>query len=44
MQRLNIDGYQLEVRQITGSETLAPIVFLHEGLGSISLWSQRGLD
>ena len=44
MQRLNIDGYQLEVRQITGSETLAPIVFLHEGLGSVSMWSQRGLD
>ena len=44
MQRLNIDGYQLEVHQITGSETLAPIVFLHEGLGSVSMWSQRGLD
>ena len=44
MQRLNIDGYQLEVRQITGSETLAPIVFLHEGLGSVNMWSQRGLD
>ena len=44
MQRLNIDGQQLEVRQITVSETLAPIVFLHEGLGSISMWSQRGQD
>ena len=44
MQRLNIDGYQLEVRQITGFETLAPIVFLHEGLGSVNMWSQRGLD
>ena len=44
MQRLNIDGYQLEVHQITGSETLAPIVFLHEGLGSVNMWSQRGLD
>ena len=44
MQHLNIDGHQLEVRQITGSETLAPIVFLHEGLGSVSMWSQRGLD
>ena len=44
MQRLNIDGYQLEVHQIMGSETLAPIVFLHEGLGSVSMWSQRGLD
>ena len=44
MQRLNINGQQLEVRQITGSETLAPIVFLHEGLGSVSMWTQRGLD
>ena len=44
MQRLNINGHPLEVRLITGSETLAPIVFLHEGLGSISMWTQRGLD
>ena len=44
MQRLNINGQQLEVRQITGSEKLAPIVFLHEGLGSVSMWTQRGLD
>jgi pimeloyl-ACP methyl ester carboxylesterase len=44
MQRLNIHGQQLEVRQIEGSDALAPIVFLHEGLGSVSLWTQRGLD
>lgn len=44
MQRLNINGQQLEVRQIRGSDALAPIVFLHEGLGSVSLWTQRGLD
>jgi len=44
MQRLNINGQQLEVRQIGGSDALAPIVFLHEGLGSVSLWTQRGLD
>ena len=44
MQRLNINGQQLEVHQITGSETLTPIVFLHEGLGSVSMWTQRGLD
>ena len=44
MQRLNINGQQLEVRQITGSDTLAPIVFLHEGLGSVSMWTQRGKD
>jgi pimeloyl-ACP methyl ester carboxylesterase len=44
MQRLNINGQQLEVRQINGPPTLAPIVFLHEGLGSVSMWTQRGLD
>ena len=44
MQRLNINGQQLEVRLIEGSDQLAPIVFLHEGLGSVSLWTQRGLD
>ena len=44
MQRLNINGQQLEVRQIGGFDALAPIVFLHEGLGSVSLWTQRGLD
>lgn len=44
MQFLNIHGRQLEVRRIEGSAALAPIVFLHEGLGSVSLWTQRGLD
>ncbi len=44
MQFLNIHDQQLEVRRIEGSDALAPIVFLHEGLGSVSLWTQRGLD
>lgn len=44
MGRVNIQGNQLEVRQIDGSTALAPLVFLHEGLGSVSLWTQRGLD
>ena len=44
MQFLNIHGQQLEVRRIEGTAALAPIVFLHEGLGSVSLWTQRGLD
>ena len=44
MQRLNINGQHLEVRHIAGSGALAPIVFLHEGLGCVSLWTQRGLD
>ena len=41
---INIHGQPLEVRQIAGNCDLAPIVFLHEGLGSVSLWTQRGLD
>ena len=44
MHFLNINSQQLEVRRIEGSAALAPIVFLHEGLGSVSLWAQRGLD
>ncbi len=44
MHSLAIQGSQLEVRQIDGTADLAPIVFLHEGLGSVSLWTQRGLD
>lgn len=37
-----VDGTRLEMQPIVGSSSLAPIVFLHEGLGSVSLWSQRG--
>ena len=44
MDLLNPNGQKLEVRQIPGSTTLSPIVFLHEGLGSVSAWTQRGLD
>ena len=44
MPLLNINGQQLEVRRIEGTAALAPLVFLHEGLGSVSLWTQRGLD
>jgi pimeloyl-ACP methyl ester carboxylesterase len=38
------NGARLEVRRIAGQADLAPIVFLHEGLGSVALWTQRGLD
>ena len=44
MSQLRINGIQLELRKITGSVTASPIVFLHEGLGSVSLWTQRGID
>lgn len=44
---LAIDGVRLEVRQIAGTAEcsgLQPVVFLHEGLGCVSLWTQRGID
>lgn len=44
MNLTDINGSRLEVKQIAGSAKLAPLVFLHEGLGSVSLWTQRGLD
>ncbi len=40
-------GVALEVRHIPAPQAapaLAPIVFLHEGLGSVAMWTQRGLD
>ena len=42
MNFVEIDGTRLEVQSIAGSASLAPLVFLHEGLGSVSLWTQRG--
>ena len=44
MDLIYVNGCRLEVQKIAGSECLAPLVFLHEGLGSVSLWTQRGLD
>ena len=44
MQVMLVDGCALEVRQIAGSGSLSPLVFLHEGLGCVSSWSQAGLD
>jgi pimeloyl-ACP methyl ester carboxylesterase len=36
---LTVDGHALEVHRIAASKSHAPeLVFLHEGLGSISLW------
>lgn len=42
MHFVEISGIRLELQSIPGSAALAPIVFLHEGLGSVSLWTQRG--
>ncbi|MCZ8257182.1 MAG: alpha/beta hydrolase [Polaromonas sp.] len=41
---IEIKGVRLETQRIAGRADLAPIVFLHEGLGSVALWTQRGLS
>lgn len=41
---ITLDGVRLETRWIPGSAHLAPLVFLHEGLGSVAMWAQRGRD
>ncbi|WP_395060460.1 alpha/beta fold hydrolase [Polaromonas sp.] len=42
MKFVAIQGTRLELQQIAGPADKAPLVFLHEGLGSVSLWTQRG--
>ena len=37
-QSLVVMGMRLEVQQIAGDASLASIVFLHEGLGSVAMW------
>jgi len=46
MDSIHLEGRRLELRHIPAAagSTRAPLVFLHEGLGSVSLWRQRGLD
>jgi pimeloyl-ACP methyl ester carboxylesterase len=46
MDSIDLEGRRLELRHIPAAAggTRAPLVFLHEGLGSVSLWRQRGLD
>ena len=40
-----VGDLQLEVRHIEGAQPAqAPLVFLHEGLGSVKMWGQRGHD
>ena len=41
---VKIKGVRLEIQRIPGRADLAPIVFLHEGLGSVALWTQRGIS
>lgn len=42
MNRIDIAGIGLEVAHIDGPADRAPLVFLHEGLGSVAMWQQRG--
>ena len=44
MDFVDIHGARLEVAHIAGDPAQPPIVFLHEGLGSVSMWQQRGQD
>ena len=44
MQSITIDGTLLEIRGIHGTDKLAPLVFLHEGLGSVAMWQSRDKD
>lgn len=41
MDTVRVNGVALEVERVPGSDTqLAPIVFLHEGLGSVAMWRE----
>ena len=42
--RLTLEGVDLETAHWPGAADRAPLLFLHEGLGSLSLWRQRGQD
>lgn len=38
---MDINGIDLEVLTVSGPDDRAPLVFLHEGLGSVALWRSR---
>jgi pimeloyl-ACP methyl ester carboxylesterase len=42
MTQIELEGVHIEVTHIAGPDAKSPLVFLHEGLGSISTWTQRG--
>lgn len=44
MHSIQIDGIRLETAHIPGPADRAPLLFLHEGLGSVAMWPQRGRD
>lgn len=41
MDWINVNGVRLELQRIAGDDR-HPIVFLHEGLGSVAMWQGRG--
>jgi pimeloyl-ACP methyl ester carboxylesterase len=44
LRSIDVNGVRLEVAHIPGPAERAPLVFLHEGLGSVAMWPQRGRD
>lgn len=44
MNFVSVHGVGLEVQTLPGPDARSPLVFLHEGLGSVSQWTQHGLD
>jgi pimeloyl-ACP methyl ester carboxylesterase len=42
LDRAEIHGIGLEVEHLPGATDRAPLVFLHEGLGSVAMWTQKG--
>lgn len=42
MKSITLEGIRLEIEAIEGPAQRAPLVFLHEGLGSVAMWQQRG--
>jgi pimeloyl-ACP methyl ester carboxylesterase len=44
MRHINIRGVKLETAHIPGPSDRSPLVFLHEGLGSVSMWRQKERD
>lgn len=44
MNRIEIEGVGLELAHIPGPSERPALVFLHEGLGSVSMWRQKGRD
>lgn len=44
MNRIDVEGVAIEWVHLPGDPALPPLVFLHEGLGSVAMWPQRGRD